>query len=195
MDATTDMDVATGPDAPQAIESLPHDVSACHAMIGQLLDQNHDQSRTIHQLEHHLEQLLRKLYGRSSEKLDANQLALFAEVLGQLQSQPPLPPAPLPQPPAATASKPVKTPHGRRQFPDDLPRTRIEHDLPEDQKACPCCGKARCKIGEEVTEKLEYVPAKVIVLQNVQFKYACQYCESEANNPQIELASKPLEFR
>lgn len=191
MDATADMDVATGPGLPQAAESLPHDLGACHAMIAQLLDQTHDQSRTIRQMEHQLHELLRKLYGRSSEKLDPNQLALFAELLGQLQSQPP---AAAPQPaPIATAAKPVKTPHGRRRFPEDLPRTRIEHDLPEDQKPCPCCGNARCKIGEEVTEKLEYVPAKVIVLQNVQFKYACTHCESEANNPQIELAPKPLD--
>jgi transposase len=51
----------------------------------------------------------------------------------------------------------------------------------------------RIRIGEEVTEKLEYVPAKVIVLQNVQFKYACPHCETEAHNPQMELAPKPPE--
>jgi transposase len=186
MDATTDKEVPTIP--------LPADVATCHAMIRQLLQGQHEQSRTIHQLEHQLHELLRKLYGRSSEKLDPNQLALFAEMLGQLQSQTPAPPAPPPQPPPiATASKPVKTPHGRRRFPADLERKRIEHDLPEDQKLCPCCGKARCRIGEEVTEKLEYVPAKVIVLQNVQFKYACTHCEQEAQNPRIELAPKPPE--
>jgi transposase len=182
MDAIADKDV-------KAV-SLPVDLAACHAMIGQLLDQLHQVQRNNSQLEHQLHELLRKLYGRSSEKLDPNQLALFAELLGQLQAQPPAPP---PAPPVATASRPVKTPHGRRRFPEDLPRKRQEHDLPEDQKACPCCGKARCRIGEEVTEKLEYVPAKVIVLQNVQFKYACRHCEQEAKNPQIELAEKPLD--
>jgi hypothetical protein len=147
MDAIADKDVT--------VVSLPQDVQACHAMIAQLLAGQRDQSRTIHQLEHQLHELLRKLYGRSSEKLDASQLKLFAEMLGHLQSQPPTSPVPVPQsPPAATASKPVKTPHGRRQFPADLPRKRIEHDLPEDQKPCPCCGKDRCRIGEEVTEKL-----------------------------------------
>ena len=172
--------------------SLPEDLAACHAMIFQLLQGQRDQSRTIRQLEHQLHELLRKLYGRSSEKLDPDQLTLFTEMLQQLQSQTPAPPAPQP-PPVATASKPVKTPHGRRRFPEDLPRERKEHDLPEDQKSCPCCGKQRQKIGEEVTEKLQYVPAKVIVLQNVQFKYACTYCEQEAQNPQIELAPKPPE--
>uniref|UniRef100_UPI001ABB3F02 transposase n=1 Tax=Burkholderia ambifaria TaxID=152480 RepID=UPI001ABB3F02 len=31
---------------------------------------------------------------------------------------------------------------GRRPLPADLPRERIEYDLPEDRKICPCCGKA-----------------------------------------------------
>jgi len=172
MNAPADMDVATGLGPSQAAVSLPVDLTACHAMIGQLLDHNRDLERTNSQLEHQLHELLRKMYGRSSEKLDANQLTLFAEMLAQLQ-----PPAPAPSS-IATASKPAKTPHGRRRFSADLPRRRIEHDLPEEQKLCPCCGKARCKIGEEVTEKIEYVPAKVIVLQNVQFKYACAHCEA-----------------
>lgn len=194
MNVIADKDVATRPGSSQAAVALPEDLAACHAMIAQLLDQLRHVQRDNSQLEHQLHELLRKLYGRSSEKLDPNQLALFAGMLAQLQSQPPTPPAPVPQPgPGAPASKPVKRPHGRRQFPADLPRTRIEHDLPEDQKLCPCCGQARCRIGEEVTEKLEYVPAKVIVLQNVQFKYACPYCEQEAQNPQIELAPKPPE--
>ena len=186
MDATFDKDAA-----------LPMDVQACHAMILQLLAGQRDQSRTIHQLEHQLGELLRRLYGRSSEKLDPAQLTLFAEMLRQLQGQeavaPAQVPAPIAPPAAPTASKPVKTPHGRRQFPADLPRQRMEHDLPEGQKPCPCCGKARCRIGEVVTEKLEYVPARVIVLQNVQFKYACRHCEQEARSPQIELAAKPPE--
>jgi transposase len=198
MDATADKDVATRPGSSQAAVSLPADLSACHAMIAQLLDRNHDLQRNNSQLEHQLHELLRKLYGRSSEKLDASQLTLFAQMLGQLQSQTPTPTptpaAPLPQPPSnATPSKPVKTPHGRRRFPEDLPRERKEHDLPADQKPCPCCGRERCRIGEEVTEKLEYIPAKVIVLQNVQFKYACAHCEQEAKSPQIELAEKPLD--
>jgi len=192
MDAPADMDVATRLDPSQAAVSLPVDLAACHAMIGQLLDHNRDLQRNNSQLEHQLHELLRKMYGRSSEKLDANQLTLFAEMLAQLQSPPPAPATPQAAS-IATESKPAKTPHGRRRFLEDLRRERKEHDLPEEQKPCPCCGKARCKIGEEVTEKIEYVPAKAIVLQNVQFKYACPHCEQEANNPQIELAPKPPE--
>jgi transposase len=193
MDATADKDVATRSNSSESTVPLPDDVAACHAVIAQLLEQLRDVRRENSHIQHQLEQLLRRLYGRSSEKLDPNQQSLFAGILDALQ--PPAPPTPAPEPALMTtvARPAVKTPHGRRRFPADLPRRRIEHDLPEDQKPCPCCGNPRHKIGEEVTEKLEYIPAKVIVLQHVQFKYACEQCESEANNPQIVLAEKPPE--
>ncbi|WP_208450862.1 transposase, partial [Burkholderia ambifaria] len=38
--------------------------------------------------------------------------------------------------------KPEPRKRGRRPLPADLPRERIEYDLPEDRKICPCCGKA-----------------------------------------------------
>lgn len=43
---------------------------------------------------------------------------------------------------------------GRKPLPADLPRERIEHDLPEDQKICPCCSKAMHRMGEETSEQL-----------------------------------------
>jgi transposase len=185
MDATDDKDVRSMP--------LPADVATCHAMILQLLQGQREQSRTIHQLEHQLQELLRRMYGRSSEKLDPAQLTLFAEMLQQLQGQQAAaPPAP-PPPSIATAAKPVKTPHGRRQFPADLPRRRVEHDLAEHEKNCPCCAKLRRKIGEVITEKLGYQPARVFVIQDVQFKYGCQTCDAGGNSPQIVLAEKPPE--
>jgi transposase len=186
MNATADKDVATLP--------LPADLAACHAMIAQLLDELRQVQRNNSQLEHQLQELLRRMYGRSSEKLDPNQLILFAEMLQQLQGEQAAAPSTPPQPTSiATASKPVKTPHGRRQFPADLPRRRVEHDLPEHEKNCPCCAKLRRKIGEVITEKLGYQPAKVFVIQDVQFKYGCDICDAGGNSPQIVLAEKPPE--
>jgi transposase len=43
---------------------------------------------------------------------------------------------------------------GRRPLPEDLPRERVEYDLPEDQKACPCCHGQMHRMGEAVTEQL-----------------------------------------
>ena len=177
---------------PDATPPLPTDLAACHAMIGQLLAVQRELSRTVGQLEHRLGELLRKLYGRSSERLDPNQRQLFAELLGQLQEPPPAPPPPAPPAPPEPA-RPKPAPHGRRRLPADLPRQRVEHDLSDAEKPCPCCGQARHRIGEEVTERLDFVPAKVFVIQHVQFKYACAHCEQEALPPQIALAPKPPE--
>ncbi len=173
-----------------AAEALPDDVSACHAMIGQLLDNLQDATRKISQMEHQLQQLLRRLYGRSSEKLDPNQMALFAEMLKQLEAQsPPAEPESVPAAPAANHNG-----HGRRRLAPDLPRQRVVHDLAEEDKPCPCCGQMRTVIGEEVSEQLDYEPAKVKVIEHVRLKYMCKACEQSAaeDGPQIATAEKPL---
>ena len=41
---------------------------------------------------------------------------------------------------------------GRRPLPANLPRERVEYDLPDDQKACPCCRGRMHRMGETVTE-------------------------------------------
>lgn len=171
--------------------TLPQDLAACHAMIAQLLEQLNNTQREVSQLEHQLQQLLRRLYGRSSEKIDPNQQVLFAELLQQLQSQETPSPATA-EPDVAPAPKPAqRSGHGRRRLPADLPRERKVIDLPEDQKPCPCCGKIREKIGEEISEKLDYEPAKVKVIQTVRPKYACVDCDAAGQGAQIAVADLP----
>ncbi len=175
--------------ATSTLPMLPADLSACHAMIAQLLSLQHQKDRTIGQLEHQLQQLLRRVYGRSAETLDPKQMALFTEMLQQLQAAQPTEAQAAVTTPAT--SQPPNNGHGRRRLPADLPRQRIVHDLPEAQKPCPCCGELRRCIGEEVSEQLEYIPAKVTVLQHVRLKYACAGCEQNAVSPQIATADKP----
>ena len=70
-----------------------------------------------------------------------------------------------------TRKKPV-----RRPLPEHLPREVIEHDITDEEKICACrCMKQR--IGEEVTEQLEYIPAKLSVTAHVRPKYACNRCD------------------
>jgi len=125
-------------DAPQTAARdvpLPATIAACHAMIGELLAQLNRANGRIAKMEHQLEQLLRRLYGRSAERLDPNQLVLFADLLKQLgpEAAPaPEPPAP---PPAALgplydlmirevlASKVIHT--------DDTPVDVLDRNLPE----------------------------------------------------------------
>ena len=64
----------------------------------------------------------------------------------------------------------------RRTLPDNLPREVIEHDISELDKQC-ACGCLKQRIGEEVTEQLEVIPAQLKVIQHVRFKYACNRCD------------------
>jgi len=65
---------------------------------------------------------------------------------------------------------------GRKPLPKNLPRRREIHDLSEAEKIC-SCGCMLQKIGEEVSEKLDYIPAQATVIEVVRFKYACKSCE------------------
>ena len=161
-------------------------------MILQLLDGRQQDTRKIQSLEHRLDLLLRKLYGRSAEKIDPRQMALFADLLKQLQQQ--SQPEPEPPAPSGPSSPSKRKGHGRRKLPADLPREQIIHDLPEDQKPCPCCGAMRQLIGQETSEQLDIVPAQLKVIEHVRLKYACKACEQKAaeGGPQIVVAEKPL---
>ncbi len=78
---------------------------------------------------------------------------------------------------------------GRKPLPADLPRVRIEHDIDDSDKLCPC-GCERKIIGEECSEQLDIIPAKVRVLVNVRKKYVCPQCE---DGVQIaELPKQPI---
>ena len=69
----------------------------------------------------------------------------------------------------------------RRPLPAELPRERVVHPAPT---ACPCCGGATLrKIGEDVTEMLEHVPASWKVIQHVREKFSCRSCETIAQTP------------
>jgi transposase len=161
----------------------------------QFLEQLRQKSREIDGLQHQLQQLLRRLFGRSAEKIDPKQMVLFEALLNQLAPATSAP-AETSEPPPESESRPRASSngHGRRRLPSDLPRQKVIHDLPEDQKPCPCCGRVRHVIGQEVSEQLDYVPARLTVIEHVRLKYACRACEENASEdgPRIVTAEKPL---
>jgi transposase len=81
---------------------------------------------------------------------------------------------------------------GRRPLPEDLPRERVEYDLPDDQKACPCCDRQMHRMGEAVTEQL-HIEVKAKVLQNVRFKYACRHCDRTGISTPVVIAPMPAQ--
>ena len=134
--------------------------------------------------------ILRRYYGPRSEKFDPRQLLLFGQRVDQL----PLDATNI----AEEAGERLVTrrirnrdKHGRQQLPAHLERIEIEHDLADDEKACPGCGEERCRIGAEVSEQLEYFPASFKVLKHVRHKYGCSHCDEAGENPRIVAAPKP----
>ena len=92
-------------------------------------------------------------------------------------------PEPAPADAAPTRSAPARSPR-RARF-EHLPQIRIEHDIPESDKTCPCCGDPRQRIGEDESRVLEFIPARLEVHVHVLPKYACPKCRDGVASPPV----------
>jgi transposase len=168
------------------------DLELLRAERDEYLQQLKLKDREIDDLQHQVQSLLRRYYGRSSEKMDPNQRLLFQDLIDKA-----IPEMPADDDTVDEDSLPTRRGqgHGRRRLPSDLPREKVIHDLPEEEKPCPCCGKLRHIIGKETHEQLDYIPAKVKVIEHVRLTYGCPQCEKDASpdGPQIVTANKPLQ--
>ena len=66
---------------------------------------------------------------------------------------------------------------GRRRLPADLPRERIEIIPPASERHCTACDTTKARIGVDLTEELDYVPASFVIREYVRPKYACGSCQ------------------
>jgi len=130
----------------------------------------------------HLKLLLAKLrrmqFGRRSEKVQ-RQIEQLELRLEDLEAKQAASPANHESPPTADpvlASKPA-----RRPLPEHLPRETHQHGPVE--KVCPDCGGALRPLGEDVSEMLEYVPARFQVIRHVRPKLSCAACERIVQAP------------
>ena len=127
--------------------------------------------------------MLERLYGRRSEKIDPAQLLLFAvEALQRAAEQSEV----IEEPETVQPKK--KKGHGRSKPPVELPRFPIEHPVPDEEKVCAQCGGEKARIGEDITEQLEYAPASLFVLEHHRPKLACPCCQDG-----VTIASKPAQ--
>lgn len=92
----------------------------------------------------------------------------------------------LPAPAAAIFASVTEKP-ARRPLPDHLPRQTEIHQ-PE-QESCPGCGSELRKLGEDVSEMLEYVPARFKVIRYVRPELSCTKCDVIV---QAEAPSRPM---
>jgi transposase len=145
---------------------------------------------TIEKQQAHIERLVQMTFGRRSERVTGP--TLFD---GLPDADLNIPAA---DPPVALDPLPVSAParrrgHGRRPRPADLPRERVEIDLTDAEKVCPCCQQTRVRIGLDVSERLDYRPASLFVRQVVRPSYVCRVCERVGNDPQVVRPPLPPE--
>src|SRR3954452_8546086 len=151
--------------------NLPGDPALLKAMLAELLAALRASRQEGERLREWLDQLLRRLYGPRSERLNPDQPLLFDEPSADGEMPPPPPTDP------GSAAKPRRKGHGRQQLPKHLPRDRRVYELSEAERRCHGCGQARVVIGQEVSEQLDYEPASLTVIEHVRLTYACPCCE------------------
>jgi transposase len=136
----------------------------------------------IEKLRFQIAKLRRMQFGRSSERItrQIEQLELQLEELetGEAEdvarAEASVPAAPVP----------VRAKPKRKPLPEHLPRREVMHH-PEGDGACicPACGGGMGKLGEDVTEVLDYVPGHFQVIRHVRPKYACRACDTITQAP------------
>lgn len=162
------------------LENLPSDVALLHRLVRDMADVVERRDGEIARLQTIIRQLQRAQFGRRSERLNDDQLALGLEDLeadiGRVAERDPETPPPADDTPRAGPR--------RKPLPSHLPRVERKLDAPSAQ--CPCCSGSLHAIGESVSEQLDWVPAQLRVLRTVRPKFACRSCTKVVQAPAPE---------
>ena len=165
--------------------TLPKDVDVLQKIVVDLCEQLQHESAEKDKYRSLLRELLEAQRNRKSEQLSKEQLKLFEELWKARQ------PEEASEEPAAAGTEgdekppeaPVKKRTGRQPLAKNLVRERIVHDLTEAEKHCDGCGKDLHLISEETSERYEYIPAQLKVIEDVRLKYACDCTVKTADKP------------
>jgi len=178
------LDASSLPDNPDDLKEIIQSLS----MSYKNLEQNDEKKQArIDFLEERIRLLTNEIFGRKTEKLpqvDLKQLLLFNEdqqdaFEGSLPAE------------EVTIPKHTRKKRGRKPLPENLPRFEVVLDIKDEEKTCGC-GSKLSHIGSDTSEKLEIIPAKVLVIRYIRKKYACKSCEGvEDNGPTVKIAPLP----
>jgi transposase len=163
------------------LTNLPEDTAALHVLVRSLAGAVKSQGLKIAQLEARIAKLKRMQFGRSSEKI-AREIEQLELELDEIHEEEGKRAAERP----AVVQKLIEKPY-RKPLPEHL---RREEEVHEPSCACPNCGGVMRKLGEDVTEVLEYVPASFKVIRHVRPKLSCRICETIVQAP---MPSLPIE--
>ena len=154
-----------------AIE-LPDDVDALRDLALRQHARIDAQSHELLILREYIRLLKQQRYGRSSETHESAQGLLFDEAEVAAAE------LPEPEPAEIEVAAHTRKRGGRRPLPEWIERVDVVHDVKEEQKRCEADGTTLERIGEEISEQLEFIPAQLRVLRHVRPKYACPKCRT-----------------
>jgi transposase len=180
---------------------IPDDLPACQELLRGVLERLHDMEVQLTDLKRQLDETcatngeLQRSYDCLKEQYEAMKRLWLGPRRERLPEAPGqqhlfdidgtislasefLNPPPIEEP----AEHKRKKGHGRRQIPEHLPRTEVPHDVSAEAKICDC-GREKVRIGEDVTEQVDYVPGKLTVYRHVYPKYACPCCKNGVTSP------------
>ena len=168
-------------------KQLPEDPKVLQQIVLDLiaqLDREHSERSKVESM---LRELLDAKRNRKSEQLSPDQLALFAaawEARQEAAAEPGKPEGSDNDDAAGTgASTPKRRSSGRQPLPRNLKCERIVHDLADAERHCTACQQDLRPIGEESSERYEYIPAQLTVIEDVCKKYACGCTVRTATKP------------
>ena len=168
-------------------DSLPKDIDLLQKIVVELCERLQHESSEKNKYRSLLRELLDAQRNRKSEQLSKEQLTLFETLwkasepeadaedseTGADQEQ-----DNKEEPPEAAKKR-----TGRQPLARNVIRERIVHDLPEAEKHCGCCGKDLRFFDQEISERYEYIPASIKVIEDVRRKYACDCTVKAADKP------------
>lgn len=143
-----------------------------------LIEENRDLKAEVERLNNIILLLKRSKFGKSSERVEVLSEQLLFNEIEKEAAHPGLPQ----QTETITYTR-KKGRSEKKPYPDALPREEKILDLSEDEKVCPHDGTRLKEIGEERSEKLKTVPAKMSIVVEIRKKYACLHCESYLAQP------------
>ena len=163
------------------LDDLPSEPTLLQHLVRDMAAAVEHRDGEIERLKSIIKTLQRAQFGRRSERLDPDQLALALEEID-----------------SDLAREEEKSPRGEKQpterssrrkpLPDHLPREEVRLDI--ESMICTCCGGALHVIGESVSEMLDWVPAELRVIRTTRPKYACRTCETVAQAPAARTADR-----
>ncbi len=178
--------------------TLPDDPAVLKALVVQLLEELQKANARLQRQEHHMHLLLKKIYGRTSEKFDPRQGVLFDPEPGEEEVTPGTStPNTTEDTPASSPNSKNRDRHGRGRIPDEIEREEVIHDLTDAEKAALGGVENLDELPPETSEQLDWRPSTLFVTVHVRKKYARKQQLPESgltlSEQNVVVAKKPPE--